>query len=113
MRKYKNVVITDKDGNRYDSKKEYNRYIELLILQKGGFIKDLQRQVPFELIPKQTDEKGKTIERAVKYYADFVYIDTFTGEKVVEDVKGYIITDAYKIKRKLMLQLYNIRIKEV
>jgi hypothetical protein len=35
-----------------------------------------------------------------------------TGEAVVEDVKG-VRTEVYKIKRKLMLWIYKIRIKEV
>lgn len=113
MSKYRNVKFKDNNGLTFDSKKEYNRYLELLILQQGGFIKDLKRQVGYELIPKQVDENGKLLERGVKYYADFVYTDTTTGDTVVEDVKGYIITDAYKIKRKLMLQLYGVRIKEV
>lgn len=113
MSKYKNVKLKDENGLTFDSKKEYNRYIELTILQQGGFIKDLKRQVGFELIPKQLDQDGKVLERAVKYYADFAYTDAKTGDYIVEDVKGYIITDAYKIKRKLMLQLYGIRIKEV
>ena len=48
--KYKNekVVI---DGIRFDSQKESNRWQELKILQKGGAIKDLRRQIHFQLQP--------------------------------------------------------------
>ena len=60
----------------------------------------------YELIPKQ---KG---ERACHYIADFVYTDTESGETIVEDTKGYR-TDAYKIKRKLMLWVHNIKIREL
>jgi hypothetical protein len=52
---------------------------------------------------------GKT-ERAIKYVADFVYIDTVNSKEIVEDVKG-MITDIFKIKYRLMKQIYNIDIK--
>lgn len=47
------------------------------------------------------------------YYADFVYDKD--GETIVEDVKAskYFQTDVYKIKRKLMLYIHGIKIKEV
>ena len=94
------------DGKKFDSKKEAARFKELCLLQSQGYIKDLQLQVKFELIPKQ---KG---ERACFYVADFVYTDCETGEMVVEDVKG-MRTDVYKIKRKLMLYFHGIQITEV
>ena len=74
-----------------------------------GVISDLKMQVPFELIPSQKRD-GKTVERPVKYIADFVY--TQDGETVVEDAKG-MRTKEYVIKRKLMLMRYGIRIREV
>ena len=45
------------------------------------------------------------------YVADFVYLDE-QGKTVVEDAKG-VRTKDYIIKRKLMLWLHNIRIREV
>ena len=102
--KYKNEKITI-DGMTFDSKKEYNRYCDLKLLERAGEIKDIQRQVKFELIPKQEGE------RAVNYIADFVYIDR-NGKKVVEDTKG-VRTAEYIIKRKIMLWRYNIKILEV
>lgn len=80
------------------------------MLQKSGEISELREQVPFELIPKQYDDNGKVCEHACKYIADFVY--TQNGETVVEDTKG-LKTEVYKIKRKLMLFRYGIRIKEI
>lgn len=74
-----------------------------------GVISDLKMQVPFELIPSQKRD-GKTVERPVKYIADFVY--TQDGETIVEDAKG-MRTKEYIIKRKLMLMRYGIRIREV
>lgn len=108
--KYNNKKITV-DGQKFDSKKEANRYKELRLLEKAGEIQDLRTQVKFVLIHAQRDETtGKVIERECYYKADFVY--TEDGETVVEDVKGYR-TEAYIIKRKLMLWRYGIRIREV
>lgn len=110
--KYKNSKI-DYDGIKFDSKKEAARYAELKILEKAGEIKNLQRQRTFELIPRQKID-GKVVERACKYIADFVYQERIPGgwKLVVEDTKGFR-TEAYKIKRKLMLQKYGIQIREI
>lgn len=99
-------------GMEFDSKKEAERYAELRYMQMGKLISGLNRQYKFMLIPNQKDEKGKVIERAVYYVADFAYTDLKTGELVVEDTKG-VKTRDYIIKRKLMLQVHGIRIREV
>ena len=93
----------------FDSQKEYRRYGELILLLKAGKITDLKRQVKFELTPNQYIN-GELVERASNYIADFTYIEN--GELVVEDVKG-MRTDLYKLKRKMLLHLYGIRVKEV
>jgi ABC-type dipeptide/oligopeptide/nickel transport system ATPase subunit len=87
--------------------KEANRWCELKMLEKAGLIQDLQRQVKFELIPKQDGE------RAVHYVADFVYVED--GKKIVEDVKSAATkkNKEYVIKRKLLLWRHGIRIKEI
>lgn len=103
--KYGNRKIKTEDGT-FDSQKEYRRWQELKLLQRAGEIKNLARQVKFELIPKQDGE------RAIYYVADFVYIDNRTGERVVEDAKG-AKTDVYIIKRKLMKYMHNITVQEV
>ena len=113
MNKYRNRKITY-NGEVYDSVKEYRRHDELKILEKAGQITNLQRQVPFELIPKQRNESGKVVERACNYIADFVYEQD--GQQIVEDVKGYKKGAAYNIftiKRKLMLYIHGIKINEV
>jgi len=102
---------TEVDGILFDSAKEARRYGELDLMLKAGEIRDLQLQVPFELIPAQKDERGKIRERAVHYVADFVYYDQ-DGNLVVEDAKG-MRTDAYKLKKKMMLYFKGIQIKEV
>lgn len=123
--KYKNKKITALDGQVFDSRREYNRYIELKMLEKAGHIKELKRQVKFVLIPAQKEETtevykkgehkgqlkpGKVLEKECAYYADFTYKEN--GELVVEDAKG-VRTKDYIIKRKLMLFFYRVRIKEV
>ena len=80
-------------------------------MQRSGLISNLREQVPFELIPNQRGPDGKVIERALIYKADFVYTDT-DGSTIVEDTKGFR-TKEYIIKRKLMLFVHGIRIKEV
>lgn len=99
------------NGHTFDSKKEANRYSELLLLERAGAIHDLRTQVKYVLIPSQrSKETGKVIERECSYKADFVY--TEGGETIVEDVKGFR-TKEYIIKRKLMLHVYGIRIREI
>lgn len=109
MSKYKNTKIIS-EGEKFDSRKEFNRYLELMIYQESGVIQDLKRQVPFVICNKVTDENGKTIQRESKYIADFTYLKD--GKLVVEDAKGYR-TDLYRLKKKLMLERYGILIKEV
>lgn len=104
--KYKNIPQVTSDGV-FDSKKEYERWCVLKLMERAGKISALQRQVEYELIPKQR-YKGKTI-RAAHYIADFVYQEN--GQTIVEDVKG-TKTDLYKLKKKLMLWRYGIMIKE-
>ena len=104
------------NGIKYDSKKEYRRACELQLLEADGTISNLQQQVKFVLIPAQRENgKGKVIEREVAYYADFTYIDNATGKLVVEDVKSSITRSnpTYTIKRKLMLYVHGIKLKEV
>lgn len=122
MRKNKyNARKVKVDGIVFASQKEADRWRELKLLERAGKITELKRQVPFLLIPIQREfcseidkngrfKKGKVIERKCSYYADFVYMQN--GKQIVEDAKGKR-TDEYVIKRKLMLFLQGIRIREV
>ena len=105
MSKYGNVKTTTSDGITHDSIREANRWCELKLLERAGVIEHLQRQVKYHLIPKQDGE------REVCYIADFVYHNAEDGKLVVEDVKGKR-TKEYIIKRKLMLWIHGIKIKE-
>lgn len=106
--KYKNEKIM-LDNMKFDSKKEARRYWELKMLENANEISDVQRQVKFILIPSQRIN-GKVVERECSYIADFVYKEG--NRTIVEDTKGFRTKD-YIIKRKLMLSVYGIRIKEV
>lgn len=109
------------DGLVFDSKKEYKRWKELRLLEKVGAIRELERQTKFVLIPAQREPdtvgprggkiRGKLLEREVAYIADFTYLDE-NDQFVVEDTKGMRTTD-YIIKRKLLLYIHGIRIREV
>lgn len=118
--KYGNKKITVGDET-FDSSKEYRRFGELKLLQRGKRISELRRQVKFVLIPTQREpdvigargsvKPGKVIEKECAYIADFVYVND-KGETVVEDTKGFRTTE-YIIKRKLMLYVHGIRIQEI
>lgn len=107
MSKYHSTP-TEVNGIRFDSKREANRWAELRILERAGKIQKLKRQVKYLLIPSQYRD-GKCIEREASYIADFVYVKD--GHLVVEDCKGFR-TPEYKLKRKLMLERYDIRLVE-
>lgn len=108
MNKYRSRKIT-RNGITFDSLKEYRRFCELSLLEKAGAITELKRQVKYELIPSQRIN-GKVVERSCAYVADFVYRQN--GEIIVEDTKGFKTKD-YIIKRKLLLYIYGIKIKEI
>ena len=127
--KYKNNKVTV-DGITFDSQKEAHRYFELKLLQRAGEIQNLELQKEFELIPAQYEsferygKKGqrlkdgkRCIEKSCVYKADFTYTDR-SGKTIVEDVKGYVDPSSagfakFVIKRKLMLYIHGIRIKEI
>jgi len=96
-------------GETFDSRREAERWMVLKASERVGTIQNLRRQVKYELIPAQRIN-GKVVERSVSYIADFVY--ERDGETVVEDAKGKILP-VYIIKRKLMLWVYGIQVKEV
>jgi hypothetical protein len=111
------------NGIEFDSRKEARRYSELLLLQRAGAIRDLELQKKYVLIPAQYEtyerygkkgqrlqDRQRLVEKECAYLADFVYKED--GKTIVEDTKG-IKTKDYIIKRKLMLYVHGIRIKEV
>lgn len=129
--KYGNHTIRNTFGV-FQSQLEWGRFVFLFERERKGEIKNLQRQVSYELIPTQygtkivhLKTKDKEVqyvrEKSCSYVADFVY--ERNGVIVVEDCKGetYVrgrkqfstITDVFSIKKKLMLYVHNIEVKIV
>ena len=107
--KYNSQRVKDEEGFEYDSRKERKRASQLKILLRAGEIQFLAKQVQFSLFG------GKNGGYVATYKADFVYRDNVTGEIIVEDVKSEATRKlaVYRLKRKLMMVNYNIKIKEV
>lgn len=107
-----------KKRNKYGAKKtgghasgkEHERANQLKLMQRAGLISNLREQVKYVLIPTQRNAAGILLEKECSYYADFVYDKD--GVTIVEDTKGFR-TAEYKLKRKLMLHVHGISIKEI
>lgn len=99
----------DKPLMVFDSIKEYERWNTLLLMQRGGVISQLRRQVPL-LISEQAEYKGQLL-RKTEYNADFMYIKG--DETIIEDVKAFDeqkgqfrTTEAFNLKWKLLKKRY-------
>lgn len=104
--KYRNQKV-EWNGMVFDSKKEYNRYRELLLLLKAGKIGQLERQVEYKL-----EVEG---QKVTSYIADHRFIWSDTGNVQVEDVKSDATRKlpVYRLKKKLMKAVYGIEIVEL
>lgn len=92
------------DDIEFDSIKEADYYRKLKILLKAGKIGLLELQKEYELNPGGT--------YSLKYLADFVFIDSRTGEKKIVDVKGFR-TAVYRKKKRLMWRVHGIKVIEI
>ena len=100
-----NAKKTEFMGFKFDSKWEAERYGQLSSMSLAGIVKDLQRQIKYDIVIND--------QKICRYIADFVYIlvnEDGSEEKIVEDAKGVQTTD-FIIKKKLMKAIYNINIK--
>jgi len=100
---------TEIDGLIFDSKAEATRYCVLKIRERAGEITDLVLQPKFPIVVN-----GALI---CSYYADFSYTELGPGNeltRVTEDVKSKSTARnrAYVLKRKLMLAVHGIEIRE-
>ena len=109
-RKYGNQPTTV-GTEKYRSKREATRHAQLLLLQRGGQIRDIRREVPFVLAPGVLIQ-GR-MRPPLRYVADFVYDELVGGvwQPVVEDAKG-VRTEGYRVKRHLMASVLGIHIRE-
>jgi hypothetical protein len=119
-----NHTKVEADGLKFDSKKEYERYLFLKKEVESGNISNLRTQVTYELIPAVTEEyvehlktkdkiKTRTLQRPITWTADFVYDKG--GEEMVEDVKPskFLLSDRFVIKEKLFFWRYRKKIRLV
>ena len=108
-----NATKIEKDGMKFDSVKEYKRYIELTAQMQRGEISELQCQIKFELAPKVKIAGEKRAKPALRYFADFTYMSN--GKLIVEDVKSAVTRKlaSFRNKKHLMKSVHDIDIKEV
>ncbi len=92
-------------GMKFDSKWEAERYGQLWKMQENNEIKDLDRQVRFNIVIDG--------QKICAYIADYTYYKPNkdgVDEFIVEDAKG-VETDVFRLKKKLMLAVNGIDIK--
>ena len=75
----------ERNGIKFDSRKQARRYDELMVMLRAGIISDLRLEPQFTLQESYITETGERI-RAVRYTADFSY--RFGERRVVKDVKS-------------------------
>ena len=92
-------------SDKYASKYEAEVAGKLAAMERCGLITNLREQEPITLVPSN----GKL--RAIKYIADFTYLDT-DGKRHVIDAKGFK-TQVYRLKKKMASLLLGIEIEEV
>lgn len=97
-------------AEKFSSRREARRFMELQLLARGGEIRDLRRQVKFHLQGANGPILTPTGLKA-SYVADFVYFDCRTGLEVIEDSKGFA-TPEFKLKRAI-LAAQGITVREV
>lgn len=110
--KFNNTRI-ELNGMVFDSKKEYSRYIELKARSQRNEIQELKCQVKFELAPKVKIAGEKRAKPALRYFADFTYLEN--GVLVVEDVKSAITRKlaSFRNKKHLMKTVHGIDVREI
>lgn len=98
-------------AEKYRSQRERDRHQDLLLMERGGAVRNLRREVPYVLAPG-VKVQGRN-RPPLRYIADFVYERTKEGGwiTVVEDSKG-ARTTVYAVKRHLMMAVHGIEILE-
>lgn len=95
--KYGNTKL-DTPSGKFDSRLEYQHYLDLQMLQRAGKITRLNRQVRIKL--------GKSPNCKVHYVADFAYYDFEKDSWIIADTKGFETAD-FKLKLKWLLDSYS------
>lgn len=93
------------EGVKYDSKKEANKAVELLMLKKAKQIKDFEAHKKIELY-------GMNDVKVCNYFADF-WITHNDGTIEILDIKSKITeTSTFRLKWKLLESKYKYEIKQ-
>jgi hypothetical protein len=113
-RRVRGAVAVTVKGEKFQSKREAKRWLELKLLERAGDIENLRRQVYF---PLRTVNTHGEIVIVGHYVADFTYrprnlTEPLAYQMRVEDVKGWR-TDLYDWKRRHVKAEYEIDIVEV
>ena len=82
-----NAVAVERDGFRFKSKMQRQRYDDLKLAQTAGDVIMFLQEVPFRM-------------PGTVYWADFM-VFWADGNVTVEDVKG-VVTPTFKTKRRMM-----------
>lgn len=113
--KYGAIPVRDPVDGYFASTGEHMRWCQLKLLRDQGEVRALRRQVPYDLWVGSV--------KVCRYVADFVYhekvpTDALAGvslldswQVAVEDFKGKA-TQAYRIKKQLMLACFGIALRE-
>jgi hypothetical protein len=103
---------TTVDGIRFASKAEARRYQELKMLEKAGRIRNLKLQPKYPLV--FYPGSSRRVVNVGSYIADFWYLEVDGGVErpVLEDVKG-VKTPIYRLKKKMVEAIYDLKITEV
>ena len=101
MKNKYNAHKSEYKGMKFDSSFELDCWRHLEQFESEGKIKDLNRQVKFELLP------ANSVYRALNYVSDFTF---YVGDEyIVADAKGFI-TPEFKIKQKIFYNKYGNQI---
>lgn len=100
----RSVVI---DGIRFPSKREGDRWLALKLRQVLGEIRDLERQVSYQLAPSVRIAGEKRARPALRFTVDFKYVEVASGKTVHEDSKGFADT-AFRIRQHLMKSVHGV-----
>lgn len=96
--KYGAVRTDSSDGVSHPSKRQARRWDELRLLERGGVIQGLQREVTIPLIGRDGPLRSPS-GRALSYRCDFVYSED--GEVIHEDSKGFA-TPEFRLKSAIL-----------
>lgn len=109
--KYRNV-ITEIDGMRFDSRAEAKRWRDLKMLERGGVIANLERQIPIELVAGTKLHGANRARPAIRIVVDFRFYDVELSRVRHQDTKGEE-TAVSLIKRHIAKVLHGIDVEIV